>query len=1162
MGYPRCLVLYITALVALPLTNATIWHAQNGSSIYEARVAIHDPSTPLYENLTGISANPMVKALQSVNFSSSGLQRRADNELPTGTCAPGTPCANGACCSKTGVCGYAPDQCAPDVCLSNCNAKAECGEYSEGGSVSCPLEVCCSKYGFCGTTDDFCADGCQAGFGTCGSVPEPSCSGSSSTKRTIGYYEGWASQRSCDTRFPSDIDVTAMTHMNFAFVYFHPTTFEIIPMDAGDVALYSQFTALKQKKQSLETWVSIGGWAFNDATNSPNTQTAFSDMSSSAKSRQVFITSLIQFMNTYGFDGVDIDWEYPGAQDRGGVNSDTANFVLLLRDLKTAFGDRYGISVTLPSSYWYLRWFDLTEMENSVDFFNIMSYDIHGVWDSSSKFTGPYVRPHTNMTEIKLGLDLLWRSSISPSKVNLGLGWYGRSFTLKDSSCNTPGCIFSEGGAAGECTKSAGTLSNAEIQRVIATNDLTPTLDREAAVKWITWDSDQWVSYDDGETMQMKISAANNLCLGGTMIWAVDHDSQDSKSSNDLMGIGTANGVSASDATKLRGLQKTAEAAATRQNSCYWSFCGDMCVAGFISETYAKGQVAGIDLDMNCDGDEVKTLCCAPGTNTGTCDWYGWRGVGLPCATGYCPDGSDLVAVNWFENLANSYVDNSEMGAIYDLTCNGGSQSYCCSGFVPSSYSNTDSLKLIGQNGITKRDGDLITSPDTNPDFPDKVGRKGIAKRGLSSSDDALCKSLATLGAMVLGGQIVWAFSKIVKISIGLNLHWNIAKVNPCAKPNEVVAHEKAAGVNGVMASAVSSFGQGAVGPGITEMQSPKLTATAQATQANSMRGPYTVQKYSEEGANCAVTYTCNYGWGFDEVRLRICDNQRWAIEKGLDGKNVFHLGRSGMTMKDTWNNARGARWYKDKSLVGGSGKFRSRSVCEVDEFPLASMEESNNYAYQIVRLVNGPANALHGLFLPITWHYSVWWKQAYYDPCVRLRGEGKGKLPVTWKFSPFPGDDKRGGAMVNANHFIERYGFDSQTSNSECFATYKVNGRSTTASDQGFRALPDDPMYAHPFDWPTFNNFKISPSSNNLPTNIVSVLWLKREIARSVLQQDLPLSAIAETEEAANTLNAKNDPPEPNPTDPATYSDYINWESEAISHQPLDSEIPQETGS
>jgi chitinase len=140
--------------------------------------------------------------------------------------------------------------------------------------------------------------------------------------------------------------------MNFAFVYFDPTTFQITPMDTGDTALYSQFTALKTKKPSLQTWVSVGGWSFNDATNTPNTQKAFSDMASSVANRVALITSLTQFMTTYGFDGVDIDWEYPGASDRGGVKADTANFVTLLQELRASFGTKYGISATLPSSYW------------------------------------------------------------------------------------------------------------------------------------------------------------------------------------------------------------------------------------------------------------------------------------------------------------------------------------------------------------------------------------------------------------------------------------------------------------------------------------------------------------------------------------------------------------------------------------------------------------------------------------------------------------------------------------------------------------------------------------------------------------------------------------------------------------------------------------------
>ncbi|KAJ1704779.1 hypothetical protein NYO67_13066, partial [Aspergillus flavus] len=88
---------------------------------------------------------------------------------------------------------------------------------------------------------EFCGTGCQTGFGGCGPAVKPSCGGQSATQRTIGYYEGWASTRACDKRLPSDLDVSA-------FAYFHPSSFEILPMSADDIALYPKFTALKERK--------------------------------------------------------------------------------------------------------------------------------------------------------------------------------------------------------------------------------------------------------------------------------------------------------------------------------------------------------------------------------------------------------------------------------------------------------------------------------------------------------------------------------------------------------------------------------------------------------------------------------------------------------------------------------------------------------------------------------------------------------------------------------------------------------------------------------------------------------------------------------------------------------------------------------------------------
>lgn len=102
-------------------------------------------------------------------------------------------------------------------------------------------------------------------------------------------------------------------------------------------------------------------------------------MASSYTNRQTFISSLVSFLRKYGLDGVDIDWEYPAAIDRGGVPADTDNYVLLMSEIRQAF-DRtnpgWEATVTVPTSYWYLRGFNVSLLQKYVSWFNVMSYDL------------------------------------------------------------------------------------------------------------------------------------------------------------------------------------------------------------------------------------------------------------------------------------------------------------------------------------------------------------------------------------------------------------------------------------------------------------------------------------------------------------------------------------------------------------------------------------------------------------------------------------------------------------------------------------------------------------------------------------------------------------------------------------------------------------------
>ncbi|KAA8896314.1 chitinase [Sphaerosporella brunnea] len=528
------------------------------------------------------------------------------------------PCKIG-CCGKNNVCGLGPNYCAPENCQNSCDAKSDCdpGWGSQWSSrEKCPLNVCCSKFGFCGTTSDFC--------GTA-TVKQPSCSGTSSNQRVVGYYEGWAQTRACNDMLPENIPFSAYTHLNFAFAFIDPNSYAVAPMSAGDVDLYTRFTGLKQANPGLQTWIAIGGWSMNDPDQP--THSTFSELAASSSAQAAFFKSLLTFMSTYGFDGIDIDWEYPGAPERSGNTADFANYVSFLKNLKNALGSsghNYGLSITLPASYWYLQNFDIVSMEPIVDWFNMMSYDLHGTWDSSDPYIGPYIGAHTNLTEIDQALDLLWRNNIDPAKVTLGLGFYGRSFTLANPSCNTPGCPFTAGGNPGNCTQSAGTLSYSEIEAVISAG-ATVTLDETAAVKMVTWGTDQWVSYDDQETLKMKYDYANKRCLGGMMVWAVSTD--------DFLGTAAA---ALSAATGRTGFTPSLLSVKSEPiGQCVWGECGRDCPPGLSPAQRSDGKNRGnAGIYNGCSNGQTRDYCC-PSNDVPTCTWRGTA----PFCNGKCHDG-------------------------------------------------------------------------------------------------------------------------------------------------------------------------------------------------------------------------------------------------------------------------------------------------------------------------------------------------------------------------------------------------------------------------------------------------------------------------------------------------------------------------------------------
>ncbi|KAI1840789.1 hypothetical protein JX266_012996 [Neoarthrinium moseri] len=591
------------------------------------------------------------------NKSTSLLRTREDY-----TCGAGNPCGNGACCGVSGYCGYGPTYCG-DGCTSNCDAVAECGEFSESGEETCPLNTCCSEFGFCGTIEDFCSDGCQS---NCDLEPEPP-SGSSTGQtlsKVIGYWEAWNDNSDCHAMSPTDLPLDVLTHLNYAFAYLDADTFKITTMDARTPAsTFADFASVKITNPNIKLFVSIGGWTFSD--NGTYTQPIFGNIASSSSNRQKFADNMVTFLDAYGFDGIDIDWEYPGAGDRGGREEDTKNYVEMLKTLRETFDDsgrELGITFTAPSSYWYLKWFDLPGLMKYADWVNLMSYDLHGTWDSTNPI-GSIVQAHTNLTEIKLATELFWRVEIPPHKIALGFGFYGRAFTLQNPSCTVPGCPFSGGADPGSCTATSGYLAYYEIQDILNENpDIKVIHDEDAAVKYFTWGDDQWISYDDADTFKQKIEWADNIGFSGALIWASDLDDYSFTAHAALLGKDVDevyNGLSIR--TMTNNQQNTLEVNAYLTEDCYKSNTG-FCNVG--------DEEVGYDRDGS-SGDHMP-ICCPENSGLKNCQWRGGNGgtnAGRDC-NGQCHAGEVLLDQSDYGGSPGESSDTAK--------CTRGKKAFCC----------------------------------------------------------------------------------------------------------------------------------------------------------------------------------------------------------------------------------------------------------------------------------------------------------------------------------------------------------------------------------------------------------------------------------------------------------------------------------------------------
>ena len=273
----------------------------------------------------------------------------------------------------------------------------------------------------------------------------------------------------------------------------------------------------------VKVLISVGGWTESHL---------FSRIAADSRKRKIFASECRRLVELYKLDGIDIDWEYPGDADRAGKPADKQNFTFLLRGIRdslnrlsTQTGTKYLLTGAFSASKRNMAHIEWRKISPLLDAINLMTYDFYGSWDSQAGHNSPLFATANDNSSANIDgavKALTTIHGVSPSKINIGAAFYGRSLKTKDA----PEIL---------------TALTGKVDSIIFHNDegsplyynilknkhlFTEHWDEDAQVPYLTGKDDlkTFVSYDNPRSIANKAYYITDKKLRGVIIWEMTGD--------------------------------------------------------------------------------------------------------------------------------------------------------------------------------------------------------------------------------------------------------------------------------------------------------------------------------------------------------------------------------------------------------------------------------------------------------------------------------------------------------------------------------------------------------------------------------------------------------------------------------------------------------------
>lgn len=347
-------------------------------------------------------------------------------------------------------------------------------------------------------------------FGSCAFAESKQVTPSGSPSRRtaddlvmFGYYRAW------DGTTLSSIPWRFLTHVSHAFVNIN---------DDGSLLWETQIPSDQLSKiahqHNVKVLLAIGGAGSGDR---------LFQIAKSPKKRRTFLASAAKTIKRFGYDGIDLDWEFPS-------NETTEAFHTLLAELKATLTANQSderpliLSAAIPPSDWHGKWIDAQRLSKHCDLIQIMAYDFTGPWSNHALHHAATVAPDRDLSAGGYSLEhalnyWLKVRALPATKCLVGLPLYGRLFNAE----KVGGPV--EKGASP--TNKPLTLQNSKIDDLLEDGWQRLT----AADPWLqSPDKQTLVAFDDPKSVKTKCLLAKKFGCRGAFVWALGDEKPEKQS--------------------------------------------------------------------------------------------------------------------------------------------------------------------------------------------------------------------------------------------------------------------------------------------------------------------------------------------------------------------------------------------------------------------------------------------------------------------------------------------------------------------------------------------------------------------------------------------------------------------------------------------------------